>query len=291
MTNLNFQGKLLGPCQQRLREWILVHLGDAWLSPSGGCTSGLVTLQDPCGQDTFGCYHSRRKGIPCPCADHQTSWIQCGASGTWTSIRFLCCHSIKALPPTIRTSLISVPQFWSCCLQSKGAGGRRPHWTGLRETDAATSGSPPATPDPSSRTPYRTYTQTELLMALPCVQVGSSATLITILQWRERDMNRKENFKYQQGQKKSFHKWTLTFSLFFLFMSVCCSDGKMVMWYSFSLLPRPHCCYRWHVQFRSLMDTLWSLTNMLIYICFSVLWSVLFLMLRQLHGPLEIIFS
>lgn len=49
----------------------------------------------------------------------------------------------------------AVPQIWSCCLRSTGAGGRQPRWTARMGTDAATSGSPLAALDPSSQTPYR----------------------------------------------------------------------------------------------------------------------------------------
>lgn len=49
----------------------------------------------------------------------------------------------------------AIPQIWSCCLRSTGAGGRQPRWTALMGTDAATSGSPLAALGPSSQTPYR----------------------------------------------------------------------------------------------------------------------------------------
>lgn len=47
------------------------------------------------------------------------------------------------------------PQLWSCCLRSRGAGGRLPRWTELTGTGAATSGSPLAAPDLSTQTPCR----------------------------------------------------------------------------------------------------------------------------------------
>lgn len=47
------------------------------------------------------------------------------------------------------------PRLWSCCLRSRGAGGRLPRWTELTGTGAATSGSPLAAPDLSTQTPCR----------------------------------------------------------------------------------------------------------------------------------------
>lgn len=80
----------------------------------------------------------------------------------------------------------AVPQIWSCCLRSTGAGGRQPRWTARKGTDAATSGSPLAALDPSSQTPYRqTDRRTKQNIFLVCSGREKQNLSLDTLIWNE----------------------------------------------------------------------------------------------------------
>lgn len=109
---------------------------------------------------------------------------------------------------------VCVPQTWSCCLQSTGAEGRQQRWTALTGTDAATSGSPLATPDLANQTPCRqTGAQNTICLAvfgeMGRAQGGEAKKPFAWhfdlnSQWGSARINTKPNnkkIKLQKGQK------------------------------------------------------------------------------------------